>query len=290
MPEILSREFMVRNYECDANGHLYNTNYLRYIQELNFELLRAADDAKKGSPDSLRGWQPHQVFIDFQQPLRFGDRARVSARLVNTLHGQAIWSYEISSPAEAIHAQAKIIYHMFTRDRKFDAEIPFEILQRLNPYLIRVADYSAIDFPTPTVPPAGALGQLWDVNWRDIGGDGCLHLAAYFDYLLDFLMGALAERGWSYERELEAGFAWYVRRHWLEILAPVQLTDKLRLASWLSDVKRSTVLRNFTIHSSDTGDLLGRAYTLWMSVDPASGRPLRISERITQVLADQIVD
>ena len=290
MPEILSREFTVRNYECDAYGHLYNTNYLRYIQELNFDLLHAVDGAKKRSPDSLRGWQPHQVFIDFQQPLQYGDRARVSARLVNMLHDQAIWTYEISSPPETIHAQAKINYRMFTRDRKFDAEIPFEVLQRLNPYLIQADDYSAIDFPTPTVPPSGALGQLWDVNWRDIGGDGYLHLAAYFDYLLDFLMAALASRGWSYEREEEAGFAWYVRRHWLEILAPVQLTDKLRLASWLSDVKRSTVLRNFTIHSADTGDLLGRAYTLWVGIDPASGRPLRISERITQNLADQIVD
>jgi len=76
----------------------------------------------------------------------------------------------------------------------------------------------------------------------------------------------------------------------LEIFNPIQMTDKLCLTSWLSAVKRSTVLRNYTIHNENSGTLLGRAYTLWVCVDPATGRPLRISERIIQDLNGQIAD
>lgn len=285
-----TRVFKVRNYECDVYGHLYNTNYLRYISELNHELMKAVSIAEDGSTSSMLGWQPCQVYIDFNRPLRLGDRVEVNGCLENLSSRQALWAYEVSSTADTVNAQAKVVYRMHSQDRKFDTEIPHDLLKVLNTYPNRESGTKNIDMPTPTIPPAGAFKQSWTVNWRDIRQDGYLHLAAYFDYLLDFVMGALAELGWSFDREAEAGFAWYVRRHWLEIFTPIQLTDKLCLTSWLSAMKRSTVLRNYTIHNENSGTLLGRAYTLWVCVDPATGRPLRIPERIIQDLTGQIAD
>ena len=37
MPLTHVRSFRVRHYECDAFGHLNNTNYVRYMQETAFD-------------------------------------------------------------------------------------------------------------------------------------------------------------------------------------------------------------------------------------------------------------
>ena len=33
MPAIFTRQFLIRNYECDAYGHVNNANYVRFMQE-----------------------------------------------------------------------------------------------------------------------------------------------------------------------------------------------------------------------------------------------------------------
>ncbi len=61
-----SRTFRIRHYECDAYGHLNNTAYLRYLEEVEFARGRTGADLRS-------------VDLTYVQPLRFGDTVDVAA-------------------------------------------------------------------------------------------------------------------------------------------------------------------------------------------------------------------
>ena len=64
------RTFRIRRYECDAYGHVNNTTYLRYLEELEVELgLEANDEITLRSTD-----------IEYLEPRAFGGEIRVSAQ------------------------------------------------------------------------------------------------------------------------------------------------------------------------------------------------------------------
>ena len=84
------------------------------------------------------------------------------------------------------------------------------------------------------------------------------------------------------------GFAFYVRRQWLNILEPITLGDELELTTWLSSIKRATLVRHFTIQRLSDGVEIGQSHTLWACVDPSTGRPVRISEVWARDFAAQI--
>ncbi len=60
------RTFRIRHYECDAYGHLNNTAYLRYLEEVELAGGRAGADLRV-------------VDLTYVQPLRFGDSVDVEA-------------------------------------------------------------------------------------------------------------------------------------------------------------------------------------------------------------------
>ena len=143
---------------------------------------------------------------------------------------------------------------------------------------------SHTDFPRPP----GAFTQPWQVEWRDVDQDQNLNIAAYADYLLEFVLNAAAACGWTFEHSACQGFASYIRRQWFSILEPITLGDELELTTWLSNVKRATFMRHFTIQRVADGSKIGGSHTLWACVDPRSGRPVRIPEAWSRDFAPQI--
>ncbi len=60
------RTFRIRHYECDAYGHLNNTAYLRYLEEVEFAAGRIGPELRRAD-------------MTYVQPLRFGDTVDVTA-------------------------------------------------------------------------------------------------------------------------------------------------------------------------------------------------------------------
>ncbi len=61
-----ARAFRIRHYECDAYGHLNNTAYLRYLEEVELAAGRTGADLRS-------------LDLTYVQPLRFGDTVDVEA-------------------------------------------------------------------------------------------------------------------------------------------------------------------------------------------------------------------
>ena len=77
MPRTQTRTFRVRFGECDAYGHVNNTNYVRYMQEAAFDASAAAgyDFARY---DALgQYWLVRETEVEYLKPLVYGDTFEV---------------------------------------------------------------------------------------------------------------------------------------------------------------------------------------------------------------------
>ena len=78
MPVVHKRTFRVRNYECDAYGHVNNANYVRYMQEAALDASAAVgyDEARYNELGHI--WVIRETNIEYLRPLRFGDSVEVT--------------------------------------------------------------------------------------------------------------------------------------------------------------------------------------------------------------------
>src|SRR5439155_20426757 len=78
MPLTHERTFRVRHYECDAYGHVNNTNYLRYMQEAAFDASAAAGYDLARYAALGNHWLVRETEIEYLAPLRYGHSVRVT--------------------------------------------------------------------------------------------------------------------------------------------------------------------------------------------------------------------
>jgi YbgC/YbaW family acyl-CoA thioester hydrolase len=285
--------FRVRHYECDANRHLNNAGYLRYSHDAQIEALASAG-LDPSSPSGAEGrWRASQVFIDYLCPLKAGDTVRVMARIVSLQTDRALWEYEFQEAGtEATCARAQIAYALQgvtnARPQPFHPGLEVALQPPEAGAQAGMVEPTPIQFPTLPPRPPGALTGPWQVEWRDVDQDWRLKDAAYLEYCSEFITRASADIGWPFTRFLEEGPLWHIKKQWLRILKPITLGDELTFATWLSNLKRATALRHYTIHQQDSGACLAEAHMLWVAVDPLSGRPTRIPEAFVRDYAPQI--
>jgi acyl-CoA thioester hydrolase len=75
---------------------------------------------------------------------------------------------------------------------------------------------------------------------------------------------------------MAAGVGIVARRYRIEYREPAVMDDELEVTSYLADVKRATAVRHNEIRRVADGALLARAYALWVFVDLATGKPVRV--------------
>jgi acyl-CoA thioester hydrolase len=108
---------------------------------------------------------------------------------------------------------------------------------------------------------------------------------AYFE---DCGVEVAASHGWSMSRMMEAGFGIIARRYRIEYRLAAFLGDELEISTWISDPKRVTVVRHYTVNRATDGALLARAHVLWVWVNLDSGKPTRIPAYFMDDFADNI--
>ena len=83
---------------------------------------------------------------------------------------------------------------------------------------------------------------------------------------------------------------WYAREHRIEYLLPAFLGEVLEIRTWLSEIKRVRVHRNYEFIRKADGKLIAKGETDCVYVDSETGRPLAIPANISELFpirADQ---
>ncbi|HSM55062.1 MAG TPA: thioesterase family protein [Candidatus Sulfomarinibacteraceae bacterium] len=291
MPPTHTITIPVRYDECDMYGHVNHANYLRYMQEGAFAASAAVGYDVKRYEELGHYWLVHESDVEYVAPLRYGDTVEVTTWVANFRRVRSRRAYELRRAGDGqLVARAHTDWVYLDRERQRPAPVPQEMIEAFRPDYEEQDPVSRRRFPTPPSPPPGQFTQRRRVQWSDVDPTGHVNNAVYVSYLEDCAVRDAASRGWSMARMMdEGGFGIVARRYRIRYRQQALLGDELEVATWISDVKRATAVRHYTIHRLSDGELLTRARALWVWVDSESGRPTRIPEQFAADFAPNIV-
>jgi acyl-CoA thioester hydrolase len=145
-------------------------------------------------------------------------------------------------------------------------------------------------FPTPSPPPPDVFQLRRSVEWRDVDGAQHVNNAVYLAYMEDCAMRVAAAHDWPLARMRAERFKILARHHHIEYQQPALLGDDLELATWLSDVERTSAVRHYTVTRASDDGLLARAHTLLQWADPETEQPVSIPAAFLRDLAPNVTD
>jgi acyl-CoA thioester hydrolase len=280
-PLTFERVFRIRHYECDMYGHVNHAHYLRYMQEAAFDASAAVGYDLAAYAALGQHWLIRESDVEYLAALRYGDSARVKTwladfRRVRSRRMYELWRVPPGGAPEEMAARAASDWVYLDSHSGRPVSAPPAMIAAFAPAGVLETGARREPFPQAS-PPPGVFTMRRRVAWRDVDMAQHVNNANYMAYAEDCAVQAAAAHGWPVARMMaEGGFAIIARRYRIEYRQPAVLDDELEIATWVSDVKRVTAVRHFTIKRVPDDALLARAHTLWVWVDIASGRPRRI--------------
>lgn len=276
MPLTYTRKFRVRQYECDAYRHLNNAFYLWYMQETAIDASADAgyDEEKYNQLGTF--WLIRETDIDYYSPLKYDDMIEVKTWVEDFRRVRSRRIYEFKKvTSDIISAKAVTDWVYLDRGSGLPKEIPEEMAQNFLDGDSPVEPKPRTRFPKFTNPPPCAFKTSRRVEWRDIDAVQHVNNAVYLAYFEDCALQVGKAYGWTMERMRDRGIGIVARKHHLLYRQPAVLDDELEIASWLSNFKRSTVMRHYTIIRKHDKELLGQSNSLYVLIDLRKERPAR---------------
>lgn len=147
----------------------------------------------------------------------------------------------------------------------------------------------------------GRFAAFFRVRHYEADALGHVNNAAYLHYLEQAAIEHSAAIGLTFERFRELGGLYVVRRHEIDYLRPAAPGDVLQVVTWPIALQASRAIRGYAVYrhpaSTDvganvpndrflnvdeepTGEVVVQAQTIWVWVDPASGRPRRVPNEV----------
>ncbi len=291
MALIHERTFRVRHYECDAYGHVNHANYLRYMQEAAFDASAAAGYDFRRYREMGRAWLVRETDITYLRPLAYGDSVVVKTWVLDFRRVRSRRAYELRDLATGeVVAQAHTDWIFLDNQSLRPVTIPQEMITAFFPDGSPGQVPPREPFPKSPPPPPGVYKMRRRPVWSEIDPAQHVNNANYMIYFEDCSIQDAEAHGWPMARMIETGFGLVARRYRIEYRQPAVQGDELELATWISDVKRATVVRHYTVRKAGDGALLARAHALWVCVDLATGRPIRIPAGFLADFAANIVE
>jgi acyl-CoA thioester hydrolase len=285
------RTFRVRHYECDAYGHVNHANYVRYMQEAAFDASAAAGYDVPRYHEINRTWLVRETDINYLVPLSYGDSVTVKTWNSDMRKIRARRMYELrraSDGQKVAHGHTDWVF--LETDTLRPVAIPPEIIDAYFPEGQPEESPVREPFPKAPPPPPGVFKLRRRVGWRDIDPAQHVNNANYLAYIEDCGVEVAAAYGYPMTRMMDEGFGIVARRFRIQYRQAAVLGDTLEIATYVSDAKRATAERHYTIHRLSDGELIARAHVLWVWVDINTGRPVRIPPGFLDEFRENIVD
>jgi acyl-CoA thioesterase FadM len=278
--------FPIRYHDLDPYGHLKTPTYLRFMLETDMAAQQAAGLALPGVNQATPVLSPRQVFMEFRQPLYWGDQAQVTGSTQAVQGERLLRAYSIQKDGiESSNGRIEWVL------QQGGSRVPIgeALAQRLQEAEAQASGASEpLAFPLAPAPPPGVVSRTWRVRWSDAGLDYALSPAALVEYLIETGIYAGAQFGWTVQTSQELGFGVVAFRLWLEQLQPAPFLAELRIDSYLSDPGRSSIVRHFLVYNPTGQEAIARGRILWVFVDLKGGRPLRVPASYLEMFREHI--
>lgn len=278
MPLVFERTFRVRNYECDLIGHLNSVNYLRFMQETAFDASSDAGYQKSRYSEMNRLWLIRESEVEYIQPIYYEDRVQVRTWIADfrRVSSRRLYEFRIEG-REEVSARGFSDWVFLNAETQVPVSIPGDFRQVFFPE--GAPDHFPIrqPFPKPPEPPKGVFTSRRRVDWQDIDPLGHVNNAVYMAYANECGFEAIKAFGWPWERMKAEGCAILLRKCQIQYLQPAFFDEELEIATWVSNVQRSSAVRHYTIRRASDQTLLCQTNMLGVWVNLKTGRPARFS-------------
>ena len=267
----------VRYDECDPYGHVNHANYFKYM---GYAAYAAADHLNLDntrSEDSEYVWITRETEVEFLNPLAFRDMVHVNTWVTDFRRVRSLRLYDLHTGDRSNPAARGWTDWVYTRrDSGMPAIIPKEMAQRFLTENGGVDRVERSKFPKP--PPYAPHTPKIDLvpEWRDLDPNGHINNAGWLSYIENGTWQFCEELGWPAERMAAEGFGIFARKYRIEYLKPAGISDRFYLRTWVSDKRRAMAVRHYELRNSADDSLLVRARCLWVWVDLAKGRPMKM--------------
>jgi acyl-CoA thioester hydrolase len=291
MPLTHERAFRVRHYECDAYGHVNHANYVRYMQEAAFDASAAAGFDMDWYAENGRYWLILETDITYLRPLTYGDTVIIKTWVADfrRIRSRRAYEFRLADSGEVVATAMTDWVYLDT-----DTQRPVTITARMQAGFLPDGPPENVPprerFPKPPPPPPKAFTMRRKVEWSDIDPAGHVNNARYLTYLETVGVEAVEAFGWPMARMTEHGFGIVGRRYRIEYKQQPVMGDELEITTYISDVKRATAVRHYTIKHTSDDSLIARAYAVWVWINLETGHPIRIPSDFAADFKGHIVD
>ena len=240
--------FRVRQYECDAYGHLNNVNYVRYLQEALVEADTAAGYTVARPPRRGGGGETRRLDIEYLRPARYGDTVEL----------------QVADPGGAADFMRRACEFRLAGSGDLVAQATVEAVpvDAVSGQPVALPQTVSNEQPGPAAalpalppPPPGVFSVRHRVTWGDLDMSRQVGDATLLSYVEMCGFGVIAAHHWPAARMAAQGFAIILRRHQIANLASAALDDELEIATWVSNVQRASATRHYTIRRVADGIL-----------------------------------
>lgn len=281
--------FRVRYYECDAYGHMNNANYLRYIQEAAFDASAAVGYDVDHYEQMGTVWLTIGNEVDFLKPLHYGDTVEVRTWVEDVQKVSSTRASEFRRVGEdELVARASTEWVYLNTSTNKPTRISDELVQAYFPGGHAHGGAPRNRFPKLPKEPISAFTMKRQVAWSDVDPQSHVNNATYFTYIEDAGIQVSAAFGWPMERYLVDGLGWFASKMRIKHVQEALLGDELEITTYLSDVKRASLTRNYVIRRPSDDQEIARAQALWAFTDVKTGRPARIPAELLKDFAENI--
>ena len=277
MPLEYARTFNIRHYECNARGHVTDVSYLRYMEEAAFGASAAAgyDLARYAAMGRL--WLIRETDIEYLRPLGYGDSIEVKTWVTDfrRVRSRRAYDFHLAGSGERV-ACASTDWVFVDSATGRPATIPAEMIVAFFPEGLAETALPRVRMPAASPARLSVFKQPRRVNWQDIDPANHVNNSMYLAYVQDCGVRALATHGWPLARLWSEGCSIFARRHRIEYLQSALLGDELEVATWITSVKRASMVRHTTITRVSDGTLLAHVDSTYVWVDLVTQKPIRI--------------
>lgn len=269
MPHTFTSAFPIRFYECDPYGHVNNANYLRYATQAILEACASGGYDPTGDPTRL---MLQEAGLEYIRPVEYGETLNVITRMSDWRDDDVSLEQELT-----IAGSGKLAAKVFSDwdfigvDTLESVPTPGEVIKAFYPE--GMPPESPAREPYPEFPPAppGAFTARRRVRWHHLNPLGYMDSGHILSLLEEVVIDAAEYAGWPMKRAEEHGFAYFAKQHHLVFGQQAILDDELTITTFIGDVQETQATRHYLIELAD-GETVARAETVWVWVDPATGR------------------
>lgn len=289
MPLIHERAFRVRHYECDAYGHVNHANYLRYMQEAAFDASTAAGYSMDWYGQNGRYWLIRETDITYLRPLAYNDTVIIKTWVADfhRVRSRRAYEFRLAGSDELVATAFTDWVYLDTAAQR-PASVPPEMAAGFWPDGPPPEPPPRERFPVAPPPPPQAFTMRRTVEWSHLDPAGHVNNANYLAYLETCGVEAVNHFGWPMSRLKEAGIGVVARRYRIEYKQQAVMGDELAVTTFVADVKRATAVRHYTIRRCSDDALMAQAVAVWVWVDLATGRPIRVPADFMAAFAGHI--